>query len=215
MPLQNRVAPYGEILALAARGTLMGNRGGRLHDAQRRFGARRWTKSAWIACKLAFNERHRTVMAPGQYTELFFLDMATALAAGHRPCSECGRADLDRFRAAWPDARPRVAEIDKALHTARVDVGTRGKRTFRARLGDLPPGAMLRLADRDAPAYLHLEDAIRPWSFGGLRPGGGGRGESRGRRPHAGADDRGAARRLRPGALPHRVLLTAGRESMG
>ena len=100
MPLQNRVTPYGDIIAVSARGTLMGNRG-RLHDAIGRVVRRQVSSySAWVTCLLAFKGRRRTVMAPGRYTELFFLDEATALSAGHRPCGECRRADYRRFKAA-------------------------------------------------------------------------------------------------------------------
>ena len=87
MPLQNRVTPGGEIIADPARGTLMGNRG-ILHDAQQRLGRVRWRHPNWICCLLAFKGRRREVMTPHRYTELFFLDEATALAAGHRPCCE-------------------------------------------------------------------------------------------------------------------------------
>ena len=90
MPLQNRVTPMGDIIADAARGTLMGNRG-ILHNASRQLGAARWRHRSWICCRLSFKNRRRQVMAPGRYTELFFLDEATALAAGHRPCCECRR----------------------------------------------------------------------------------------------------------------------------
>ncbi|MDO3639880.1 hypothetical protein Q2100_29330, partial [Mycolicibacterium sp. KC 300] len=94
MPLQNRVTPDGDIIATEARGTLMGNRGV-LHDADRRI-VRRSRNRMWLICLLEFRERRRSVMTPGSYTELFFLDEAVALAAGHRPCAECRR---DRYRA--------------------------------------------------------------------------------------------------------------------
>ena len=96
MPLQNRVTPGGEIIADPARGTLMGNRG-ILHDAGQRLGVARWRHPHWIYCRLSFKGRRRAVMAPGRYTELFFLDEASALAAGHRPCYECRREDFLRF----------------------------------------------------------------------------------------------------------------------
>ena len=96
MPLQNRISPFGEFIAMPARGTLMGNRGGRLHDESRKLTARRWTSKQWICCKLEFNDRHRDVWADS-YTELFFLDEVTAFAAGHRPCFECRRKDAQRF----------------------------------------------------------------------------------------------------------------------
>ena len=103
MPLQNRVSPLGEIVATAERGGLMGNRG-ILHDRDRRLGVSRWKHPHWVCCRLAFLGRHRPVMTPGRYTELFFLDEATALAAGHRPCAECRRADYTRFLDAWTAA---------------------------------------------------------------------------------------------------------------
>ena len=93
MPLQNRVTPTGEIIATTARGTMMGNRGGAFHTAAQTLTHRRWKTKAWICCVIEFKGRHRVVMSPNRYTELFFLDEATALAAGHRPCFECRRAD--------------------------------------------------------------------------------------------------------------------------
>jgi hypothetical protein len=99
VPLQNRVTPFGEIVAVAARGTLTGNRGV-LHDAEQRI-VRDWQVRRWIACRLEFRGRWRPVMPPGRWTALFFLDEATALAAGHRPCAECRHADYQRFRTAW------------------------------------------------------------------------------------------------------------------
>jgi hypothetical protein len=100
MPLQNRVNPYGEIVANASRGAWMGNRGC-LHGANRQLTSKRWTRKAWVICELSFHGRHRDVMAPGSYTELFFLDEATALAAGHRPCGTCRKAASKDFVAAW------------------------------------------------------------------------------------------------------------------
>jgi hypothetical protein len=96
MPLPNRVSPFGELVASPGRGTLMGNRGGRLHDAQRKLTARRWVNRAWICCRLEFKDRHRDVWSDS-YTELFFLDEVTAFAAGHRPCFECRRKDAEQF----------------------------------------------------------------------------------------------------------------------
>ena len=105
MPLQNRVTPFGEFIVTPSRGTLFGNRGGRLHDAQRKLTARRWTSKAWICCKLDFNDRHRDVWGDS-YTELFFLDEVTAFAAGHRPCFECRRKDAERFAALFSGGDP-------------------------------------------------------------------------------------------------------------
>src|SRR6476469_9350587 len=101
-PLQNRVTPFGEIVAVPERGTMLGNRG-ILHDADGRL-RRRWAGRAWICCLLEFRGRRDPVMAPGHYTRLFFLDEPTALAAGHRPCAYCRRTAYLAFRSAWADA---------------------------------------------------------------------------------------------------------------
>jgi hypothetical protein len=101
MPLQNRVIPSGEIISDPSRAAkFMGNRG-ILHDDERRLGRARWRHRAWIVCALSFNGRRRTLMAPGSYTELFFLDEAVAFAAGHRPCGECRREAYLRFLEGW------------------------------------------------------------------------------------------------------------------
>ena len=118
-PLRNRVDPFGALHAVPARGTLMGNRGGRLHDPATREIRRRQASRAWICCVLAFKDRRREVMGPG-YTELFFLDEAVALAAGHRPCCECRRREAGAFAAAWAAGRglavpPRAPEMDRVL----------------------------------------------------------------------------------------------------
>jgi hypothetical protein len=171
MPLQNRVTPFGEIVAVPKRGTLMGNRGGRFHTPDKALTRRRWASRRWIACVLEFKGRRREVMAPGRYTELFFLDEATALAAGHRPCRECRRADHDRFRRAWlkgnaslglpPDVS--IDEIDRVLHAERVGRGG-AKVTFPARLGDLPDGVFVA---RDGTARLLARGSLWGWSPGG------------------------------------------------
>jgi len=165
MPLQNRVTPFGELIATPARGTLMGNRGC-LHDAARRI-RRPFAAKRWIACVLDFKGRHRTVMAPGQYTELFFLDEATALAAGHRPCAECQRARYDLFRAHWVGrARPlpSAEDMDDVLHAERLD-GQRAKRTYTERLARLPSGAMV--TDGAGHAFLADAGTLLPWSPAG------------------------------------------------
>lgn len=97
---QNRVLPTGEVVAIPDRGLFMGNRG-ILHDTEGRLGGARWKHPHWITCRLTINGRKRTLMAPGRYTELFFLDEAVACAAGHRPCAECRRAEWLTFRAIW------------------------------------------------------------------------------------------------------------------
>lgn len=170
MPLQNRVAPDGEIIATPERGTLMGNRGGCLHDEERRLGRRRWVTRQWICCVLTFKDRRRQVMAPGRYSELFFLDEATALAAGHRPCFECRRDDARRFARAWAaatglDAAPRAADIDAALHEQRLILGD-AKRVGHARIGDLPDGVILRVRSANAPCLL-LGGNLLPWTPAG------------------------------------------------
>ena len=152
--LQNRVTPAGDIIATPARGEMMGNRGGALHDGARTLGVSRWRTKAWITCRLEFKGRHRQVMTPRRYTELFFLDEATALAAGHRPCGECRRADFNRFVACWlranrPDhsgPRPPIAIVDRQLHQERVR-RDRAKVTIAAPLDEVADGAFVRLAN--------------------------------------------------------------------
>jgi hypothetical protein len=169
LPRQNRVTPFGELIAIEARGTLMGNRGC-LHDERqcirRPFACRRW-----ICCVLQFRGRRRAILAPGRYTELFFLDEATALAAGHRPCAECQRARYLLFRTHWAAAHagapPGADDIDRVLHAERLD-GDRRKRTFRERLSRLPSGVMV--ADENGDAALVLGRGLAPWSAGGYGP---------------------------------------------
>ncbi len=171
MPLQNRVTPTGHIIADPARGTLMGNRG-ILHDSERRLGVARWRHCHWIFCRLAFKGRRRTVMAPRRWTELFFLDEATALAAGHRPCCECRRGDFLRFQDAWRRAfgigEAKAGTIDRALHRARVEPRSRRQVRFEAPLDDLPDGAFVRLPGT-APLLL-WGGRLHPWSPQGYGP---------------------------------------------
>jgi len=161
-PLQNRVDPFGALIADPARGTLMGNRGGRLHRADQTLGARRWTSRRWIACVCDFKGRKRAVWGEG-YTELFFLDEPTALAAGHRPCFECRRAEAEAFREAFPGG-PRLGAdaIDAALHDERLE--GRRKRLWRADLAELPDNTMIA---RGGPALLVSGDALLPWDLRG------------------------------------------------
>ena len=138
MPLQNRVTPLGELVADQARGLVYGNRGC-LHDEAGRI-RRDFAVKRWIACRLEFKGRRRTrLLQPGRYTELFFLDEATAFAAGHRPCAECRREDYDRFVAL---VGARADEIDERLHAERLDA-SRERRLHPARLRDLPDGAFV------------------------------------------------------------------------
>jgi hypothetical protein len=164
MPRPNRVTPLSELVADPAKGCVYGNRGC-LHDAEGRI-RRRFAGRRWIACRLEFKGRKRSpLMQPGRYTELFFLDEATAWAAGHRPCAECRRADYDRFGALWGELRPgeRGADaIDARLHGERV--AGRAQRHHDAALDDLPDGAFVL---RDGVPWLVLGDALQPWSPGG------------------------------------------------
>jgi hypothetical protein len=165
MPLQNRVTPEGEIIATSARGTMMGNRGGCLHRPDKTLGSRRWVTRQWICCELQFRGRHREVMPPGRYTELFFLDEATALAAGHRPCFECRRAEALVFATLWAQAEGRTGRVtadhmDRILHEERLGPGG-GKRTYQWPIGDLPMGTIARLNGRP---HLVTGRSLRPWT---------------------------------------------------
>jgi hypothetical protein len=164
-PRQNRVTPFGEIVAIPERGAWTGNRGC-LHDDQGRLGRARWRSRAWIACRLEWKGWRRPIMAPGRWTELFFLDEATSFAAGHRPCAYCRREDYRRFAQAvageFGGAAPRAPAIDARLHAERLD--GRDKRLAPHRLGDLPEGAMLAL---DGAAWLVWRGALRRWSPAG------------------------------------------------
>ena len=151
----------------------MGNRGGRLHGAQRNLTARRWTSRQWICCKLEFNNRHRNVWG-NSYTELFFLDEVTALAAGHRPCFECRRKDAEHFAVLFAGSKKRAsaAAMDRALHAERLN--GKSKRTHRRKLDTLPDGAMITL---DGEAFAVRGKHLLHWTARGyaqskLRPRG-------------------------------------------
>ena len=151
MPLQNRVLPTGEIVADPARGMLTGNRG-ILHRPDRTLGRARWRTRAWIACRLTWRDVRRVPMSPGTWTELFFLDEAVALSAGHRPCAWCRREDYRRFQDAWTMAGlgPTTAPaMDAVLHPARLARAPDGA-THHARAAALPDGAMILHAGRPA-----------------------------------------------------------------
>jgi hypothetical protein len=166
-PLQNRCAPDGTLHAVAARGLLTGNRGGRIHGPDQRLGTARWKSRAWIACLTEYRGWWRPVMGDG-YTEIFFLDEATALAAGHRPCFLCRRAEARAFAAAWARARglatpPRAPAMDRVLHAERTGPPER------ARLDALPPGSILAA---DGAFFLRTGGGTLRWSFDGYRPAG-------------------------------------------
>jgi hypothetical protein len=163
MPLQNRVTPFGELLAVPARGTLFGNRGGRFHTDAGTLTARRWASRQWICCVLDFKGRQRDVWGRF-YTELFFLDEPTALAAGHRPCFECRRKDAQKFAEHWRAAhrlrrRPYALEMDEVLHSERLH--GRAKRTHRRDIDALPDGAFVALAE---DAFAVRGDRILRWT---------------------------------------------------
>jgi hypothetical protein len=170
MPKQNRVSPFSEFEATSARGLLMGN-WGILHDDQGVLGPSRWGHKNWVACTLSFKNRRRRIMAPGKYTELFFCDEAVSLAAGHRPCAECRRSDYNWFMTAWQtafalSALPKAPEVDRALHSARVD---RDKRQIRVSgpIGGLPDGSMICLPDAPRAAWLTWKGHLHRWSHEG------------------------------------------------
>lgn len=144
MPLQNRVQPDGQILAISARGTMTGNRG-IIHGPDRVLATKRWSHKAWICCELHWQGRRRQVMTGRNWTELFFLDEAVAMSAGHRPCGYCRRGAYARFVDAWEAAtgvRPKAPEMDAVLHPARV-TRERTQVTHQARIATLPAGALI------------------------------------------------------------------------
>lgn len=164
MPRQNRVQPDGQIIAHPARGMFMGNRG-ILHDGAGRLGQARWRHPHWITCLTTFKGRQRPLMAPGRYTELFFLDEAVACAAGHRPCAECRRADWLLFRDRWAGlfGAADAASIDRALHKARL-TPDRQQRHHMAPAETLPEGAFVIWQDRP---HLVTVPGLRPYAAAG------------------------------------------------
>jgi hypothetical protein len=163
MPLQNRVTPLGDLVATPARGLVYGNRGC-LHDGSGRI-RRRYAVKRWIACRLEFKGwRRQPLLQPGKFTELFFLDEATAFAAGHRPCALCRREDYDRFGELWRGLHPGQVDadaMDAQLHEERVEPVTHGRRLHAAPLDDLPDGAFVLVGG--AP-FLVLGDALLAWT---------------------------------------------------
>ena len=171
-PRRNRVTPFGDIVATSARGMLMGNRGN-LHDDNRRLVRTQSSRRDWVTCRLEFKGRRRAVMSPGKYTELFFLDEVTALAAGHRPCGECRRERFEAFRNAWaigvlgnPGEKPRVTQIDPVLHTDRL-AGRGAQRRYAALLGSLPEGVVVELPVERGTARLKWHGKAWKWSAAG------------------------------------------------
>jgi hypothetical protein len=192
MPLQNRVTPFGDLIVTSARGTLLGNRGGRFHGDDRKLTSRRWASKQWICCELAFKNRHRTVWGDG-YTELFFLGEVTGFAAGHRPCFECRRKEAENFARLFAGAAPNSAHsgasgnpalgprfrgdervrgrasaktMDDILHAERL--AGKEKRRHVLALDDLPDGAMIV---RDGEAFAVRGRNLLPWTPSGYGPG--------------------------------------------
>jgi hypothetical protein len=171
MPLQNRVTPQGDIVATPHRGLFTGNRG-IIHDpATRTLLKKRWSSPAWLTCVCEFRGWRRKVMGTRSWTELFFLDEATAFAAGHRPCFFCRRDDANRFRAAWAKgnavASPLAREMDAVLHRERLDRGNKRLHPLPMPLSELPDGAMVQAA---AESYLIARGKTLRWSFEGYAP---------------------------------------------
>ena len=148
MPLQNRVQPNGEIVAVPARGTMMGNRGGKFHRDDKTLGKRRWARIHWICCDMHYKSMQHEAMGKG-YTSLFFLDEVTALAAGHRPCFFCRRSEAIAFMGGR-----KVPEFDRELHAQRLA-------RHKALVGDLPDGAMI---EHEGHAYAVKGATLLQWS---------------------------------------------------
>ena len=165
-PRQNRVTPLSELVATPARGLVYGNRGC-LHDETGRI-RRRWNGRRWISCQLRFKDWQRTaLLQPGRFTELFFLDEATAFAAGHRPCALCRRADYNRFVTIWQTLHPGQAgadAIDAELHEERIDRASGSQRHHHAPFDGLPDGTYVL---HEGLPHLVLGDSVLPWSAAG------------------------------------------------
>lgn len=173
MPLQNRVNPWGKLFTTTARGAFMGNRG-ILHDQQKQI-IKPWAHQAWIICSLDFETAQgqrikRQVFSQGSYSELFFLDEATALSAGHRPCAKCRRERFHEFKLAWctanrgdAEAKLRVQELDKQLHEERTIRGG-GKLTYLMPFAEIPDGAFF---EWQGEALLCWKDTVKIWSPSG------------------------------------------------
>jgi hypothetical protein len=171
--LQNRVDPFGNIIKTSARGAWMGNRG-IIHNPEQQI-LRPFKLKAWLICELEFRGRKRQVMAPNRYTELFFMDEATAFAAGHRPCFECRRSDYNKFKSFWLKGNPgydfdektSIQKIDNILHGERIS-RDKSKATYEESVNGLPNGAFV-LSD-DKP-YLIFNGQIYLWSPFGYEKG--------------------------------------------
>jgi hypothetical protein len=164
MPLQNRVTPQGDIIATPHRGMFTGNRG-IIHDPETKTLTRRWASRAWLTCVCEFKGRRREVMGGRSWTELFFLDEATALSAGHRPCFFCRRDDANRFRAAWEQgngvARVLARDIDAVLHRERLSGRNKRLHARTMSLEQLPDGTMVQ---QGTESFLIVQGRALAWS---------------------------------------------------
>jgi hypothetical protein len=170
-PLQNRVTPFGDIVAIPQRGTFTGNRG-IIHDpATKTLLRKRWASRAWLICRCDYKDRRREVMAGRSWTELFFLDEAVALAAGHRPCFLCRREAAKSFRSAWAAAigveEPSAAAMDAVLHRERIAGGRRHVHAMPAPLRDLPSGTVVVVS---GAAYTIAAGRAFRWTECGYEP---------------------------------------------
>ena len=168
MPLQNRVTPTGDIIADPHRGLFTGNRG-IIHDpATKTLLKKRWSSPAWITCVCEFRGWRRKVMGGRSWTELFFLDEATAFAAGHRPCFFCRRDDANRFREAWEKGNGvtdvRAREMDRALHRERLERGKKRLHPLPMPVKQLPDGAMVQAGEE---SFLIVQGRALQWSVAG------------------------------------------------
>jgi hypothetical protein len=170
MPLQNRVTPFGDIVAIPQRGSFTGNRG-IIHEPATRTLTKSWAGRAWIVCLLAFKGARRVPMGRRSWTELFFLDEATAFAAGHRPCFYCRRGAAKAFQSAWAAARgatlPGAPEMDAVLHAERLDGKRKRVHAIDERLDRLPDGAMIAV---DGAACVVAGGRAFPWREEGYGP---------------------------------------------
>jgi hypothetical protein len=174
MPLQNRVNPFSKIIATAERGTFTGNRGV-IHNGQKEI-IKNHSVKYWITCMLEYKEMHRAVMTPNRWTELFFLDEATAFAAGHRPCGFCRHTDFKHFKNLWLEANGekyglmknvKMDVIDNIIHKERLDENNVQK-TFSASLQTLPDGVLIKVTENEN-AYLWHRQNLYQWSFKGYK----------------------------------------------
>lgn len=172
MHLQNRVTPFGDIVAIAQRGMFTGNRG-IIHDpATKTLLTKRWATRTWLVCDCEFKGRRREVMGGRSWTELFFLDEAVALAAGHRPCFLCRRESAERFRACWASSRaeppPSAEQMDVVLHAERLERGRKRLHSLTLLLSDLPDGAVVAV---DGDAYTLCAGMAYRWTSDGYDRG--------------------------------------------